>query len=257
MPLGRRRRPASCLSGETLMYKACKECPNACAEYPYCPEGTICQKDECSGTYCPIGCETKYTQYCSQPNTNCTLLGYDSISPDCVGQTILHCPYNMDMVKCVPVDEGDCCRNCKKNHPYTSIPTGYIQTDTCECCGKTYYQAEINPCNGFVTEKDCPQGVDETSETCQSGDVIKYAACKGCGTGCMLKTCPEGTICSFDDCSQLYCATGCATDYTNYCSSPNMDCAALGYRSLAPDCLELDILHCPFDVRMVWCVSQN
>ncbi len=256
-PWGGAEGAASCLSGEKTLYALCKDCPNACPENPVCPKGTICKKDECSGTYCAIGCENTFTNYCQKPNTNCRLLGYNSISPDCVGMEVMYCPYDPNWVICIPVDEGDCCRNCKVSHPYTEIPDGYIQTGVCECCGKTYYQAEINPCEGFVTDEDCRQGVDETSETCLSGDVIKYASCKNCESDCYLETCPKGSVCSLDDCSGLYCVTGCEVNYTNYCQQPNQDCDALGYYSMKPDCVGLEIIRCPFDTNMVYCFNSK
>ena len=91
----------------------------------------------------------------------------------------------------------------------------------------------------------------------ESGDVIKYASCKNCESDCYLETCPKGSVCSLDDCSGLYCVTGCEVNYTNYCQQPNQDCDALGYYSMKPDCVGLEIIRCPFDTNMVYCFNSK
>jgi type II secretory pathway pseudopilin PulG len=53
-----------------------------------------------------------------------------------------------------------------------SCGAGYIQTDTCEWDGSTYYKCEVNPCTGYdITDPaQCRFGASE----CQSGSTIKY-----------------------------------------------------------------------------------
>ena len=253
-PFGPAEGANPCKSGDETLYNECKDCPNACPGIEVCPKGTICRKDDCSGTYCPTGCETTYTNYCKQPITNCADLGYHFLGAECIGQVTVYCPYDSNWGECVPVDENDCCRNCKGDFPYTSIPAGYHETGRCDCCGKTYYQAEPNDCSGYLS---CDFGGAEGARTCVSGEETYYSACKVCDNACILEACPPGTVCSEDPCTGLLCATGCAGGYKNYCHTPLTDCDALGYHSLGAECIGYQTLKCPYDTNMVFCKEAD
>ena len=123
-----------------------------------------------------------------------------------------------------------------------------------DAVGKTYYQAEPNDCEGFLS---CDFGGAEGAQTCVSEGETYYSACKVCDSGCVLEECPEGTVCSTDPCTGLLCATGCKAGYQNYCSSPIMDCDALGYRSLAAGCIGYQMVRCPYNQDMVFCLDTD
>ena len=44
-----------CQSGETLKYNSCKKCPFNCS-LTSCPPNNICEREDCSGLYCAVGC---------------------------------------------------------------------------------------------------------------------------------------------------------------------------------------------------------
>ena len=248
-PFGPAENANPCLSGEDTLYSECKDCPNAC-EHKTCPPGTICKQDDCSKTYCPIGCETKYTNYCKQPITNCGELGYHYLGTECIGMVTVYCPYSKDWGMCVPEDTGDCCRNCKKTHPYTSIPEGYHEVARCECCGEVYYQIAEDNCDGY---EQCMYGGVDGAETCIYKGETYYSECKDCDSGCVLEECPQGSVCTTDPCSGLLCVSGCEASYTNFCKQPITDCAELGYYPMGPGCIGLNVVQCPYDENMVFC----
>ena len=48
------------------------------------------------------------------------------------------------------------------------------------------------------------------SANCQSGETLKYNSCKKCLFECSLTACPAYTLCRYEECSERYCAIGCA-----------------------------------------------
>ena len=100
---------------------------------------------------------------------------------------------------------GTCCNLCA-GYDYGEIPEGYVETGRCESCTGTKYKIEINPCDGF---SECRYGAEIGSKSCQSGSRVLYDNCKKCLYECTLDSCPENTLCSYEDCSGKYCATGC------------------------------------------------
>lgn len=242
----------SCQSGDIIKYNICKECPNACPENSSCPTGAVCQFDSCSGSYCPTGCKTGYTNYCSMPNTDCRSLGYhvyDAV--ECAGKVVVRCPYDSSWTICeTPEDGTDCCRNCEKLPYKGSLPYGYIATETCRCCGSVYYDGVPNTCEGYL---ECPFGGAEGASSCTTPDGVRYSACKECATGCPgNSTCPTGAVCQYDSCSKTYCPTGCKAGYSNYCSTPDTDCRSLGYY-LANNCWITNTVKCPYNTNYVFC----
>ena len=242
----------TCQTGDTVLHK-CKDCPNAC-EFKVCPEGSVCKQDTCSQTYCVTGCAAKYQNYCTTPITDCEELGYTMIGSECAaGVTVLHCPYDTNKVYCNPVENVSCEYYCNE-YPYTSIPSGFIKTAEKNCCGKTYYQAEANPCTGFdYLDEDCEFGGDTTAGTCLSGTVTKYKQCKECADACSYEVCPEGTNCIEEPCSKTQCPVSCKTNYKYYCALPETDCDALGYRFVNTECIGREIIRCPYNPDLVYC----
>ena len=100
---------------------------------------------------------------------------------------------------------GTCCNLCE-GYDYGEIPEGYVETGRCESCTGTKYKIEINPCDGF---SECRYGAEIGAKSCQSGSKVLYDNCKKCLYECTLSSCPAYTVCSYEDCSGLYCATGC------------------------------------------------
>lgn len=93
-----------CYEGSTVKYDACKTCPHACTmSESECKSGGayVCSQESCSGDWCRTGCATGYTDFCSDPQMDCTVLGYDKSVSSCSGmKTILRCPYNINKMAC-------------------------------------------------------------------------------------------------------------------------------------------------------------
>ncbi len=88
-------------------YNNCKTCENKCS-LDSCPEGVVCEYEDCSQKYCDIGCEVGYTNWCTKPETNCTTLGYTKTEADCSGTNAIKCPYDTSKVFCKNI------KNCNK-----------------------------------------------------------------------------------------------------------------------------------------------
>ncbi|MFR2533176.1 MAG: hypothetical protein ACLS9L_06225, partial [Alphaproteobacteria bacterium] len=48
-----------CLMNGIKYYNNCKTCENKCS-LTACPSGVVCEKENCSGKYCPVGCAVNY-----------------------------------------------------------------------------------------------------------------------------------------------------------------------------------------------------
>ena len=144
---------------------------------------------------------------------------------------------------------GACCNLCNGyDYLLSEIPTGYVTGDSCIACGNiTKYQAVINTCEGFQA---CPNGGETGAAMCQHGSDIWYAEC--CPHACSLDSCPEGTVCTFEECSGKYCAVGCLTNYIDYCDVPEMNCETLGYTATSCDGAKLI---CPYDTGKFYCIQ--
>ncbi|MBE6458414.1 MAG: hypothetical protein E7010_01215 [Alphaproteobacteria bacterium] len=148
-----------------------------------------------------------------------------------------------------------------------SDDVGGLNCWSCVACGDEYqYTTATCPspkilgtdlCNGKASTCSCPATV-----TCGTGITCKTQAPSGC-SGCIecntcpnegtLASCPEGYACTYEECSQKYYITGCATNYTYYCTAPTTDCAALGYESSASSCSN-GYISCPYDTSKVHCL---
>ena len=143
------------------------------------------------------------------------------------------------------------CTPCGSGYDNTTIPEGYVQDgEAClDCDGKTKYKIKPNPCDGYM---NCgSMGGEAGAKTCLSGTTTMYDNCKACPNLGEYTTCPNCTICQYEECSGLWYATGCATNCTNYCNPPTTDCQALGYKR---DTCSGRSLKCPYDSAYVLCL---
>ena len=123
------------------------------------------------------------------------------------------CPYDAAYGKCV-------CDPCS-GYDYTyeeATEKGYeVDGAACDSCGTKKYKRRNASCSGYLV---CDCGPEIGSSSCQSGTLELFATCKECcANKCTLDKCPDGAVCTLEDCSGKYCATGCATglaDAQNY-----------------------------------------
>ena len=125
---------------------------------------------------------------------------------------------------------AECCQDtCGTEYQYTldDIPAGYeADGEPCIQCDGTSYKAKYKikekDCSGFL---DCGTlGCEDGASTCQSGNQVKCSECKKCPNLGTESECPPCTVCTFEECSNLYVVSGCktnCTDYCNYCASGN------------------------------------
>ena len=122
---------------------------------------------------------------------------------------------------------AECCQDtCGTEYQYTldDIPAGYeaVGEPCIQCDGTSYkakYKIKEKDCSGFL---DCGTlGCEDGASTCQSGNQVKCSECKKCPNLGTESECPPCSVCSYEECSNLYIVTGCATgcqDYCDYCA---------------------------------------
>ena len=156
-------------------------CPEGYEPYNYCPyDNTYFQK-------CVSSCPSDYKE-CEEP--------YHGVGEACDGKYA--------SCECTP---------CGAGYDYTTIPEGYVQDgEAClDCDGKTKYKIKPNPCDGYM---DCGNmGPEIGAGTCQSGNETLYDNCKACPYECSLSSCPEPFTCTKEECSGMYCKSGCQSGY--------------------------------------------
>ena len=155
---------------------------------------------------------------------------YDKKGPeDCIKYTTCTSPYKGVGQVCGDGLYPECCIDtCSADYKYTlgSIPDGYeaVGEPCVQCNGNNTtaikkYRVKEKDCSGFL---DCGTlGCETGATTCQSGDNILCSECKKCPNLGTESECPPCTVCSYEECSNLYIVTGCATgctDYCNYCA---------------------------------------
>ena len=117
----------------------------------------------------------------------------------------------------------DCCNpSCSAEYQYSldEIPSGYeADGEPCKSCDGDLYKIKEKDCTGYL---DCGEmGCEDRATTCQSGDTILCSECKKCPNLGTESECPPCTVCTFEECSNLYIVSGCkvgCTDYCNYCA---------------------------------------
>ena len=156
---------------------------------------------------------------------------YAKCIPDCPSSyTTCTSPYKGVGQVCGDGLYAECCQDtCPADYKYTlgSIPDGYeADGEPCIQCDGTSYKAKYKikekDCSGFL---DCGTlGCEDGATTCQSGNQVKCSECKKCPNLGTETECPPCTVCTFEECSNLYVVSGCktnCTDYCNYCASGN------------------------------------
>ena len=119
----------------------------------------------------------------------------------------------------------DCCMpTCSSDYKYTlgSIPDGYeADGEPCMECDegglkiKEKYKIKEKDCSGFI---DCgDMGCKAGATTCQSGSQVKCSECEPCPNLGTESECPPCSVCTYEECSNLYVVTGCATGCTDWC----------------------------------------
>ena len=141
---------------------------------------------------------------------------------------------------------GTCCNSCA-GYDYTSIPDGYVQNEnSCTGCdGQEHFKIKPNPCDGFL---NCgSMGPEAGAKTCLSGTTTLYDNCKSCPYECSLSSCPSPYTCKKEECSNMYCKTGCQSGYdwnassktcTKQCTPLPSDsnCSCFGTRTESDGC---------------------
>ena len=119
----------------------------------------------------------------------------------------------------------DCCTpTCPAEYKYTlgSIPDGYeADGEPCMECDegglkiKEKYKIKEKDCSGYL---DCgDMGCADGATACQSGNTTLCSECKKCPNLGTESECPPCSVCTFEECSNLYVVTGCATNCTDWC----------------------------------------
>ena len=177
-------------------------------------------------------------------------------------ECVLSCPSDYKTCEDPYYGVGDDCggkyKECQcdecEGFDYTAdnIPDGYVvDGEACNSCYGEKYKIKVNPCDGFL---DCGSlGGMIGADSCLSGSHMMYSECRPCPYLGEYDVCPEGMVCAFEECSNLWYATGCATGYDYFCKQPQTDCATLGYKQ-ASDC-NGKILKCPYNSAFVLCVE--
>ena len=188
----------TCPYDSSYFEKCVSSCPSnyVTCEPPYYGVG-----EACNGKY--ASCEKDTERACQELNP-----GY--VDECGTGQQLSddRCSYDNTY--------GTCCNTCA-GYDNTTIPEGYVQDgEACTGCdGQEHYKIKPNPCDGFM---DCgSMGGEAGAKTCLSGTTTMYDKCKACPNLGEYTSCPNCTICQYEECSGLWYATGCATNCTDYC----------------------------------------
>ena len=218
-------------------------CPYNSAYFEECCDSAYkYSKSECSAplTISSDSCGGKYKCYCDTSKykyTSCTapqVLGGSSCSQ---GGTTRY---------------SDCV--CPSNYNQTCTAQNQQGSGTgCTYGGTTKYTA--CKCKSGYTMTCGDKGPVTPSDYCLLNGIKYYNNCKTCDNKCTLASCPVGASCTYEDCSQKYCAVGCATNYTDWCTKPETDCAKLGYTKSASQCPD-GYLTCPYNSAAVFCESE-
>ena len=218
----------------------------------FCPYNNAYFKECCDAKY-------KYDKVdCSYPKT---------VSSDsCGGKYMCYCDKSIyPNASCTSpqVPSGDSCtEEGKTYYSQCSCPSNYNQTCTgqnqqgsgtgCTQNGVTYYTS--CKCKSGYNMTCSELGPTNSSDYCLMNGIKYYNSCKTCENKCSLSSCPAGVSCTYEDCSQKYCESGCATGYINWCSKPVTDCATLGYTQSVSQCSGT-YLKCPYNTAAVSCLD--
>ena len=228
---------------------------------------TTCGAGLLPGLKCPYNsayfdkcCDARYKydkSACSYPNT---------VSGDsCGGKYMCYCDrslYPVSGCSAPQVPEGSgCVEDGKTYYSKCVCPSNYNQ----KCDGQNQ-QGVGTGCtqNGvtYYTSCQCKSGYSMTcsdlgpvtpSDYCLMNGIKYYNNCKTCDFKCSLASCPLNASCEYEDCSQKYCANSCASGYTYWCTTPETDCAKLGYVNSVSECGYYSYMKCPYNEAAVFC----
>ena len=168
---------------------------DSCIKMGY--DKTSCPENYTPSKFCPL--DNKYFAEClSDCPDGCKACDehYTGVGEEC-------CPGKYMECTCDTCDGYDYFEN--------DIPSGYIKGEACESCDGWKYKIIPNSCIGFL---DCNGDCAIGSDTCLAGDKTLCKDCPPCPNACTLIECPENAICDKENCSGLYCRTGCANGYS-------------------------------------------
>ena len=159
--------------------------------------------------FCPY--DSNYFSSCRQDAPKaCTAAGYvqkcdngEILNPDSL------CPYESSFGNCI-------CNPCSGyDYTYEEATAKGYETDglPCDSCGTKKYKRKAAECNGYLV---CDCGPEIGSPSCWSGTLELFETCQECcAHKCTLDECPDGMVCTLEECSEKFCATGCATGLTD------------------------------------------
>ena len=202
---------------------------------------TFCENGTFPDQACPYNsnyfnrcCDSRYKyerKKCKYPNT----LSGDS----CGGKYMCYCDRALYPLEgCdAPLQPGAdvCVEEGQSYYAQCVCPSSYTQT----CEGQNIEGVGVGCTQNGVTKYEscrCKEGYNQTcaemgavtpSDYCLLNGIKYYNNCKTCENKCTLSSCPEGNVCEYEDCSQKYCAIGCATNYKdldNYWCNGAMRC---------------------------------
>ena len=183
------------------------KCPYNAAYFDKCCDSRYkYDKSACTypNTVSGDSCGGKFMCYCDRslyPVTGCSAPQVPEGS-GCVEEGVTYyskcvCPSNYNQ-KCDGQNQQGVGMGCTQN--------GVAKYTSCECKG------------GYNMTCD-DLGPVTPSDYCLRNGIKYYNNCKTCEYKCTLDSCPDGLVCEIEDCSQKYCATGCAigtVDLDNY-----------------------------------------
>ena len=219
--------PSNFCPYDSSYFEKC-DCP---ADYQTCNLPYYGVGESCGGKY--ASCEKDTERACKELNP-----GY--VNSCGTGQRLSNdrCSYDNTY--------GTCCNSCI-GYDYTGIPDGYVQDgNSCTGCdGQEHFKIKPNPCDGFL---NCgSMGPEAGAKTCLSGTTTLYDNCKSCPYECSLSSCPSPYTCKKEECSNMYCKTGCQSGYdwnassktcTKQCTPLPSDsnCSCFGTRTESDGC---------------------
>ena len=223
-----------------------------------CPYNAIYYKTCCLNSYKYLANE------CTPPRTISSTACGGKYKCSCSTTTY---PYTSSNCKSLKVLGGETCSiDGVTRYSQCSCPSSYSQT-----CTGLNQKGEGTGCteNGVTKYKSCTcntgyiltcsdLGPVTPNDYCLKNNIKYYKSCKTCANECTLTACPTGVSCTQEACSQKFCDSGtCLSGYTNWCTKPTTDCAALGYTMTSTECSGAMVMKCPFDTSKLFCIKTQ
>ena len=187
----------------------------------------------------------------------------------CGGKYMCYCDRSLYSITSCPSPQVPSSDSCTEDgttyYASCDCPNSYSQT-----CSGTNLQGSGSGCikNGETRYQscDCASGYNMTcndmgptrpTDYCQLNGIKYYNSCKTCENRCTVAEADkqDGVVYEHEECSDKYCAIGCATGYTNWCTKPETDCGTLGYTKSVSQCPD-GYLTCPYNAAAVFCEDK-